>query len=173
MRGTIPLAAGAAAAGAATGGGAAAVAAGIPSFTRGTGGHLAPPTCVNGTYRVGRKIGSGSFGCLYEGVDPRGREVAIKLEPANTKHPQLLYEARIVKLLQGGSEAFIFARAGSYMAFQAPYFTRRCFYAVAPCSRYCAFLSYFCSRSPKFACPTGELWHRRVLEARAFSVLEM
>lgn len=101
MRGTAPLAGGAAA-GAAAGGGAAAVAAGIPSFARGTGGHLVPPTCVNGTYRVGRKIGSGSFGCLYEGVDPRGREVAIKLEPANTKHPQLLYEARIVKLLQGG-----------------------------------------------------------------------
>ncbi|OEH75049.1 casein kinase [Cyclospora cayetanensis] len=58
--------------------------------------------CCSVALGLGRKIGSGSFGCLYEGVDQRGREVAIKLEPANTKHPQLLYEARIIKFLQGG-----------------------------------------------------------------------
>ncbi|PHJ18680.1 casein kinase i [Cystoisospora suis] len=62
-----------------------------------------PPTMINKTYRVGRKIGSGSFGCLYDGVDIRdGREVAIKLELATTKHPQLIYEAKIIRLLQGG-----------------------------------------------------------------------
>lgn len=94
------------AAAAPTGGPVPAVVGGIPQFPRAAGGHIAPPACVNGTYRVGRKIGSGSFGCLYEGLDPRGREVAIKLEPANTKHPQLLYEARIVKMLQGGGEAY-------------------------------------------------------------------
>ncbi|KAL8452682.1 hypothetical protein Emed_001246 [Eimeria media] len=94
----------AAAAGGGGGGGVAAavVAGGVTSFARPATGQFGPPACINGTYRVGRKIGSGSFGCLYEGVDPQGREVAIKLEPANTKHPQLLYEARIVKLLQGG-----------------------------------------------------------------------
>lgn len=109
MRGNVAVVTGAAAVPAAAGGtGAGAVAGGMPSFARGTGGHIGPPACVNGTYRVGRKIGSGSFGCLYEGLDPHGREVAIKLEPANTKHPQLLYEARIVKLLQGGSKAFAF-----------------------------------------------------------------
>ncbi|KEP65598.1 UNVERIFIED_CONTAM: casein kinase I [Hammondia hammondi] len=62
-----------------------------------------PPTVVNKVYRVGRKIGSGSFGSLYDGVDVRdGREVAIKLELASTKHPQLIYEAKIIRLLQGG-----------------------------------------------------------------------
>ncbi|KAL8446814.1 hypothetical protein Emag_004575 [Eimeria magna] len=96
-----------AAAAAAAGGGGGVVAAavmanGVSSFARPAAGQFGPPACINGTYRVGRKIGSGSFGCLYEGIDPHGREVAIKLEPANTKHPQLLYEARIVKLLQGG-----------------------------------------------------------------------
>lgn len=33
-----------------------------------------------------------------------GEEVGIKLESVKTKHPQLLYESRLYKLLQGGSE---------------------------------------------------------------------
>ncbi|CDJ58531.1 Casein kinase one (CK1), putative [Eimeria maxima] len=97
-----PAPAAAAAAAAAALGAVAAVAGGVPSLSRVALSQAAPPACINGVYRVGRKIGSGSFGCLYEGVDQRGREVAIKLEPANTKHPQLLYEARIIKFLQGG-----------------------------------------------------------------------
>ncbi|CDI73951.1 Casein kinase one (CK1), putative [Eimeria praecox] len=97
-----PATAAAAAAAAAALGAVAAVAGGVPSLSRVALTQAAPPACINGVYRVGRKIGSGSFGCLYEGVDQRGREVAIKLEPANTKHPQLLYEARIIKFLQGG-----------------------------------------------------------------------
>lgn len=99
-----PAPAAAAAAAAAALGAVAAVAGGVPSLSRVALSQAAPPACINGVYRVGRKIGSGSFGCLYEGVDQRGREVAIKLEPANTKHPQLLYEARIIKFLQGGGE---------------------------------------------------------------------
>ena len=56
---------------------------------------------VGEKYRLGRKIGSGSFGDIYVGCNvTTGNEVAIKLENAQTKHPQLLYEAKIYKLLQ-------------------------------------------------------------------------
>ncbi|KAI3772970.1 hypothetical protein L6452_04166 [Arctium lappa] len=59
---------------------------------------------VGGKYKFGRKIGSGSFGELYLGVNIQsGEEVAIKLEPTKTKHPQLHYESKIYMLLQGGT----------------------------------------------------------------------
>jgi casein kinase 1 len=101
-----------------------------------------------GKYRLGRKIGSGSFGDIYIGefhcrqktgvpsiplvtknsakTSPpsnapdshtkkkkllpftgthllTGEEVGIKLESTKTKHPQLLYESKIYKILQGGT----------------------------------------------------------------------
>ena len=31
-----------------------------------------------------------------------GDEVAVKLESAKARHPQLIYEARVYKVLQGG-----------------------------------------------------------------------
>ena len=53
---------------------------------------------IGGKWRLGRKIGSGSFGDIYRGtsVDKTAeiREVAIKLEARTSKHPQLLYEAK-------------------------------------------------------------------------------
>lgn len=53
---------------------------------------------------MGRKIGGGSFGELFLGVNVQnGEEVGIKLEPARTKHPQLHYESKIYMLLQGGT----------------------------------------------------------------------
>ncbi|XP_056851417.1 casein kinase 1-like protein 12 isoform X1 [Raphanus sativus] len=87
---------------------------------------------VGNKFRLGRKIGSGSFGeihlgsffsfftsffvifsqtlCLLTlvGVSlgthiQTNEEVAIKLENAKTKHPQLLYESKLYKLLQGGT----------------------------------------------------------------------
>ncbi|XP_042466640.1 casein kinase I-like isoform X2 [Zingiber officinale] len=59
---------------------------------------------VGGKFKLGRKIGSGSFGELYLGVDIQtGEEVAMKLEPIKTKHPQLQYESKLYILLQGGS----------------------------------------------------------------------
>ncbi|XP_042516296.1 casein kinase 1-like protein 10 isoform X2 [Macadamia integrifolia] len=59
---------------------------------------------IGGKYKLGRKIGSGSFGELYLGVNIQsGEEVAIKLEPVKTKHPQLHYESKLYMLLQGGT----------------------------------------------------------------------
>ncbi|EJK46125.1 hypothetical protein THAOC_35228 [Thalassiosira oceanica] len=58
---------------------------------------------VGKKYRLGRKIGSGSFGDIYLGTNMgTGEEVAIKLESVKTKHPQLLYESKIYRILHGG-----------------------------------------------------------------------
>lgn len=74
---------------------------------------------VGGKYRIGKKIGSGSFGQsastyteqgahviagdIYLGVNiVSGEEVAIKLESVKAKHPQLEYESKVYKTLAGG-----------------------------------------------------------------------
>lgn len=58
---------------------------------------------VSGKYRLVRKIGSGSFGDIYLGINvANGEEVAVKLESQSARHPQLLYESKLYKILQGG-----------------------------------------------------------------------
>lgn len=60
------------------------------------------PLTIDCTYSVGHKIGSGSFGEIFIGANVHtADEVAIKLEPAKTKQPQLIYEAKLYKMLQG------------------------------------------------------------------------
>ncbi|XP_055543937.1 casein kinase I [Wyeomyia smithii] len=57
---------------------------------------------VGNKYRLGRKIGSGSFGDIYLGTNiSTGEEVAIKLECIKTKHPQLHIESKFYRMLQG------------------------------------------------------------------------
>ncbi|XP_061347715.1 casein kinase 1-like protein 1 isoform X1 [Gastrolobium bilobum] len=59
---------------------------------------------VGNKFRLGRKIGSGSFGEIYLGTNIQTNEdVAIKLENVKTKHPQLLYESKLYRILQGGT----------------------------------------------------------------------
>ncbi|KAG6400912.1 hypothetical protein SASPL_137757 [Salvia splendens] len=59
---------------------------------------------VGEKFKLGKKIGCGSFGELFLGVNIQsGEEVAVKLEPVKTKHPQLHYESKIYMLLQGGT----------------------------------------------------------------------
>eukprot|EP00667_Euglena_gracilis_P010621 EG_transcript_10824 len=61
---------------------------------------------VGNKYRIGRKIGSGSFGDIYQGTNiQNGDAVAIKLEPVKTRHPQLLYESRLYKILNNAGNA--------------------------------------------------------------------
>jgi serine/threonine protein kinase len=58
---------------------------------------------VGGRYRLGRKIGNGSFGEIYLGINIQtNEEVAIKLENVRSAHPQLLYESKLYRILQGG-----------------------------------------------------------------------
>jgi casein kinase 1 len=48
-------------------------------------------------------LGKGSFGSIFVGKNNQtNEEVAIKLEPADTEQPQLIYEYKIYKILQGG-----------------------------------------------------------------------
>eukprot|EP00928_Gymnodinium_smaydae_P059871 TRINITY_DN4332_c0_g5_i1.p1 TRINITY_DN4332_c0_g5~~TRINITY_DN4332_c0_g5_i1.p1 ORF type:complete len:326 (+),score=60.00 TRINITY_DN4332_c0_g5_i1:53-1030(+) len=57
---------------------------------------------VGGQYRCESKVGSGSFGDIYIGVDEKTRsEVAIKLEAITARHPQVLHEAKLYKTLAG------------------------------------------------------------------------
>eukprot|EP01133_Synstelium_polycarpum_P015914 gene15914-18918_t len=58
---------------------------------------------IAGKYRIGRKIGGGSFGEIYLGTNiVTNEEVAIKLEPAKAAHPQLLFESKLYKIFAGG-----------------------------------------------------------------------
>lgn len=68
---------------------------------------------IAGKYKIGKKLGEGSFGAVYQGdilgsdgkPDPDAGQVALKMEPVKTKHPQLLYESRLFKLLAGTSSS--------------------------------------------------------------------
>jgi len=58
---------------------------------------------VGKKYRITKKIGGGSFGDIFHGVHiGTGEEVAIKLESVRSKHPQLLYESKVLRYLKGG-----------------------------------------------------------------------
>ena len=60
---------------------------------------------IGDTYKLDarKKLGSGAFGDIYFGVNIKlNEEVAIKLEPTHSKHPQLFYESKLYMALQGG-----------------------------------------------------------------------
>ncbi|KAI8826012.1 kinase-like domain-containing protein [Fimicolochytrium jonesii] len=60
------------------------------------------PTVVGGHFKVGKKIGEGSFGIIYEGTNLKTNEqIAIKFEPRKAETPQLRDEYRTYKLLVG------------------------------------------------------------------------
>ena len=52
---------------------------------------------------INKKLGSGSFGDIYLGLNLKTKEeVAVKIELADSRTPQLNYESKILKFLQGG-----------------------------------------------------------------------
>lgn len=58
---------------------------------------------VGNKYKIGRKIGSGSFGEIFVGTNIlTGEEVAVKIESTKARHPQLEYESKVYKILAGG-----------------------------------------------------------------------
>jgi serine/threonine protein kinase len=58
---------------------------------------------VGGKFKLGRKIGCGSFGEIYMGLNVQTKEeVAVKLEPTSSKNPQLSYESKLLTMLAGG-----------------------------------------------------------------------
>ncbi|XP_036295992.1 casein kinase I [Pipistrellus kuhlii] len=58
---------------------------------------------VGGKYKLTRKIGAGSFGDIYRALNiTTGEEVAVKMESQRARHPQLLYENSLYKVLRGG-----------------------------------------------------------------------
>jgi len=75
---------------------------------------------VGGRFLIGKKLGSGSFGDIYLGTDVQTKlEVAVKIEPANSRHPQLAYEYRIYRSLQkqpGIPKVYWFGREGGFHA---------------------------------------------------------
>ena len=74
---------------------------------------------VGGRYRLGKKIGTGSFGEIFEGTDIfDNSSVAIKLEHNTVKYPQLLFEAKLLKTIPGTGIPTMhwFGIAGEYNA---------------------------------------------------------
>ncbi|KAH8918357.1 kinase-like protein [Atractiella rhizophila] len=59
---------------------------------------------INGRFWIGRKLGAGSFGEVFDGIDlVTGEPIAIKREPLGCSYPSLEEEAKLIKMLAGGS----------------------------------------------------------------------
>jgi casein kinase 1 len=58
---------------------------------------------IGGKYMIGTKFGSGAFGEIYMATNTQTNEIlALKTEESKSKHAQLLFEAKVLKALQGG-----------------------------------------------------------------------
>lgn len=83
-------------------------------------GEHGAPLMVGPNYRVGKKIGSGNFGELRLGKNVfTNEDVAIKLEPANSRAPQLYLEYRFYQLMGpqvGLPKIYHFGPCGKYNA---------------------------------------------------------
>lgn len=70
---------------------------------------------VGEKFALGKKIGAGAFGEIYIATNVQtGEKVAVKIENRKAKYPQLLYEARLIKLLNLSRRAFGIPRVHWY-----------------------------------------------------------
>lgn len=73
---------------------------------------LGTDVVVNNQWRLSHKIGSGSFGEIYEAIDVQtAKHVAVKVESADSKYPQLVdehkvYQSIITQLTQQNNTAY-------------------------------------------------------------------
>ncbi|KAA6392458.1 MAG: putative Casein kinase I [Streblomastix strix] len=74
----------------------------MASSRSGSSHHKGIPLTVGGKYKLLKKIGAGSFGEIYLcGVSGTTEEYAVKMEPLNSKMPQLMYECKLYQHLSG------------------------------------------------------------------------
>jgi len=75
---------------------------------------------VGRKFRLGGRIGSGSFGSVHLGTNVQtGEEIAIKLEPRSSRSRMLLHESKLYALLAGGigvPRVHWYGLAGNYNA---------------------------------------------------------
>eukprot|EP00347_Sterkiella_histriomuscorum_P020683 403336876 len=73
---------------------------------------------VNHRFIIKNKIGRGSFGSIFKARDQQlGSDCALKMEMKNCKNPQVIYEARVYRTLQGGAgipKLLWFGQEGDY-----------------------------------------------------------
>ena len=51
---------------------------------------------VGKNFKIIRKIDEGAFGEIYQAINTKTNlEVAVKIEPVNSDHPQLIYEGKL------------------------------------------------------------------------------
>ena len=62
---------------------------------------------ISKRFKLIKKLGTGAFGEIYHAINLKNSlEVALKLEPSSSKHPQLLYETNIYKYLLADTTVF-------------------------------------------------------------------
>jgi predicted Ser/Thr protein kinase len=63
------------------------------------------PITQNYILKAKKKLGSGSFGDIFLGINKKTKEkIAIKLEFKNTPNPKLKIESKIYSIIKGGSK---------------------------------------------------------------------
>lgn len=59
---------------------------------------------VGKNFKIVRKIDEGAFGQIYQAINTRTNlEVAVKIEPVNTDHPQLIDQCKLYNYLHNDS----------------------------------------------------------------------